>query len=321
MNSRNSGYVGVLFATFLALIWMIWSGLTVMLPDNTDQGCACKNLFHVIGHRGLSSKAPENTLSAFRLAAESTGYFELDIMMTVDDQLALMHDDYVDRTTDGHGQACRMTLAELQNLDAGQWFSEKYGGEHVPTLDETFKLIGNQSRYLINIKKRVNCGSLPVMVKKISQEIAKFGLQKKVAFSIEDKEAIQLVKSILPESTVLATINVLYTLAPLSSMWSFVEESGADGVNAHFLMPLLKNTMMKEANMRRKRVFIYTVDSMYVSKWLECLGVDAIISNSPQKILTVSKCPVTGAYDRRHQYDSQEKSRRSWYFDFGSWYL
>ena len=72
MSTRhiNSGYVGVLFATFLALIWMIWSGLTVMLPDNTDEGCNCQPVFHVIGHRGLSVKAPENTLPAFELAAE-----------------------------------------------------------------------------------------------------------------------------------------------------------------------------------------------------------------------------------------------------------
>jgi len=276
----------------------------VMLPDNADQGCACKNTFNVIGHRGLSAKAPENTLPAFQLAAESTGYFELDVMMTMDDHLAVMHDDYVDRTTDGHGQACRMTLAELQNLDAGQWFSDKYRGTHVPTLGETFSMIGNRSRYLISLKKRVNCGDRSsVLIQQLTNAIAAHGLQKKVMFSVEDKQTIQLVKKALPESLVLANINVLYTLAPLSSMWGFVEASGADGVNAHFLMPLLKNTMMNEANDRRKKVFIYTVDSMYVSKWLECLGVDAIISNSPEKILRVSRCPVSGAYDRRGHQD------------------
>lgn len=313
MHSRNSGYVGVLFATFLALIWMIWSGLTVMLPDNTDQGCACKNTFNVIGHRGLSAKAPENTIPAFQLAAESTGFFELDVMMTVDDQLAIMHDDYVDRTTDGHGQACRMTLAELQNLDAGQWFSGKYRGVHVPTLAETFSVIGNRSRYLISLRKRVNCGDrMAVLIPQIAKTIATFGLQKKVIFSIEDKLTIQLVKKALPESLVLANINVLYTLAPLSSMWSFVEASGADGVNAHFLMPLLKNTMMNEASDRHKKVFIYTVDSMYVSKWLECLGVDAIISNSPEKLLRVSRCPVTGASVRRGHPDGDVDYRLSY---------
>lgn len=299
MNSRNSGYVGVLFATFLALIWMIWSGLTVMLPDNTEEGCACQDIFHVIGHRGLSAKAPENTIPAFRLAAETTGYFELDLMMTADDRLAILHDDYVDRTTDGHGQACRMTLADLQNLDAGQWFSRKYVGVHVPTLDETFRSIGNSSRYLINIKKRENCGMMDTMIERMAALITMYGLQKKVAFSIDDKKLIKSVKNKMPGSMVLASINVLYTLAPLSSMWEFVEQSGADGVSAHFLMPLLKNTMMNEARERDKKVFIYTVDSMYVSKWLECLGVDAIASNSPEKILEVSKCPITGAYDRR----------------------
>lgn len=290
----NSGYVGVLFATFLALIWMIWSGLTVMIPDNSGDVCNCQPVFHVIGHRGLSVKAPENTLPAFELAAEETGYLELDIASTSDNKLVALHDEYVDRTTDGHGAVCRMTLAELQDLDAGEWFNKKYAnmGVHVPTLHEVFASLGNRSRYLIEIRKREDCTTAAKVVEEMARTVNTFGIGDKVAFSVDDTLTIQLLKKALPQAMVLASVNVLYTLAPLSSMWDFVEASNADGVNAHFLMPLLKSTMVAEAHERKKKVFIYTVDSMYVSKWLECLGVDAIISNNPENLLTVSRCPI-----------------------------
>jgi glycerophosphoryl diester phosphodiesterase len=102
----------------------------------------------------------------------------------------------------------------------------------------------------------------------------------------------------MPGATVLAKVNVLYTIVPLSAMWKVVEDSGADGVAAHFLMTLLHNTMIETARQMGKKVFIYTVDSMYVSKWLECLGVDAIVSNNPEKIVSGAECPITGAYGR-----------------------
>jgi len=280
-----------------------------MLPDATDNGCACQDIFHVIGHRGASLAAPENTLPAFKQAAEVTGFVTLDLMMTIDDRLAIMHDDYVDRTTDGHGAACRMTLAELQSLDAGSWFSKAYLNLRVPTLSEVFTSLGNSSRYLIDIKKRTGCQPMARIATKAASIVNSLGLQRKVVFSIDDEATIKLVKSLLPGVPVLASINVLYTLAPLNSMWKFVDRSDADGVRAHFLMPLLKNTMINEARTRGKKVFIYTVDSMYVSKWLECLGVDGIISNAPEKITMVSKCPVTGA----RSLTSTRRHREEWH--------
>jgi len=295
MNSRNSGYVGVLFASFLALLWMIWSGLTVMLPDNADEGCSCPKRFFVIGARGMSEMAPENTLPAFELAAETTGYLQLDLAMTKDKQLITFYDEYVDRTTNGHGVVCLMSLKEIQALDAGEWFGKKYIGVKVPTLSQMFAALGNRSRYLINIRSHESCLDREQLVFSAVRIIKQFGLQPKVVFAVEEKNTAHDLKKLLPSSMVLANINVLYTLAPLTTMWEFVEACGADGVAAHYLMPLLKSTLLSEAHERKQKVFIHTVDSMYVSRWLECLGVDAIISNSPDKLLQVSKCPITGA--------------------------
>jgi len=90
-------------------------------------------------HRGHRAGAPENTLAAFRLARELGGEgitCETDLALTKDGQLMLIHDEMVDRTTDGHGLVQNMTMEELKALDAGSWFSPEFKGERIPTLRE-----------------------------------------------------------------------------------------------------------------------------------------------------------------------------------------
>jgi glycerophosphoryl diester phosphodiesterase len=91
----------------------------------------------VCGHRGHSVAAPENTLPALRAAAEAGGTScEIDVMLTRDGELVLLHDELLDRTTDGKGPLAQVTLAELRRLDAGSWFGGAFAGTPVPTLAE-----------------------------------------------------------------------------------------------------------------------------------------------------------------------------------------
>jgi len=95
----------------------------------------------VIAHRGASEQAPENTLAAFRRAAElGADWFELDCTLARDGALVVIHDDSLERTTDGAGPVAARTLAELQALDAGAWKHERYRGERIPTLSEALDL-------------------------------------------------------------------------------------------------------------------------------------------------------------------------------------
>ena len=90
--------------------------------------------FLVIAHRGASSYAPENTFAAFDLALRmGVGHLELDVHFTSDGHIVVIHDDTVDRTTNGHGPVTAHTLAELRALDAGAWFGEEFSGERIPT--------------------------------------------------------------------------------------------------------------------------------------------------------------------------------------------
>ncbi len=104
-----------------------------------------------LGHRGASAYAPENTLAAFNLAFQmGADGIELDVTLSRDGIPVVIHDDTVDRTTNGHGLIRQMTLAQIKQLDAGSWFSPKYWDEEIPTLAQVLELVG--TRGIINIE-------------------------------------------------------------------------------------------------------------------------------------------------------------------------
>lgn len=96
----------------------------------------------IFAHRGSSGTHPENTLPAFAQAvrAKADG-IELDVQMTKDGQLVIIHDDTVDRTTDGRGRVCEKNFAELRKLNAGSWFDPSYTSTKIPTLKEVLDLL------------------------------------------------------------------------------------------------------------------------------------------------------------------------------------
>lgn len=95
----------------------------------------------VIGHRGAAATAPENTLAGIRQASELGAlWIEFDVKLTRDGHAILMHDERLERTTDGAGRVAETTLAEVKRLDAGSWFGPAFRGEPVPTFEEALGL-------------------------------------------------------------------------------------------------------------------------------------------------------------------------------------
>jgi glycerophosphoryl diester phosphodiesterase len=116
--------------------------------------------FHIIAHRGASGYAPENTMAAFeRAVAMGATEVETDVSFTRDGHLLLLHDDTLDRTTNGSGRPEDFTLAELKRLDAGSWRDERlswdrdYAGEPLITLDELLDRFGGTLTYHVELKK------------------------------------------------------------------------------------------------------------------------------------------------------------------------
>jgi glycerophosphoryl diester phosphodiesterase len=113
-----------------------------------------KRKIALIAHRGAADSAPENTLAAIAKALEGPADFiEIDIHQTRDQQVVVMHDATVDRTTNGQGHIADLTLAELRQLDAGSWYDARYRQEKVPTLAEVLQLVKGKKKLLIEIKK------------------------------------------------------------------------------------------------------------------------------------------------------------------------
>lgn len=105
----------------------------------------------IVAHRGLLQHAPENTLANFRACLELRLGFEFDVQRTKDGHLVCIHDDTVDRTTNGTGKVAALTLAEIRKLDAGSWFDPKFAGEKMPTVEEVLKLVAKYSQHNILI--------------------------------------------------------------------------------------------------------------------------------------------------------------------------
>jgi glycerophosphoryl diester phosphodiesterase len=95
---------------------------------------------HVCGHRGHSAGAPENTIAALEAAAQhGATVCEIDVVLTKDQEIVLLHDESLDRTTDGHGWVGNLQAAEVMRLDAGGWFSPAFAGTPVPTLRQALE--------------------------------------------------------------------------------------------------------------------------------------------------------------------------------------
>jgi glycerophosphoryl diester phosphodiesterase len=108
----------------------------------------------IMGHRGSPADEPENTLASFRRAlAVGVAAVELDVQLTRDGRLAVIHDDTLDRTTNGRGPVQDLTLAELKKLDAGR-------GEPVPSLEEVFDLVQGKAHLVVELKQPVAAGAL-----------------------------------------------------------------------------------------------------------------------------------------------------------------
>jgi len=133
----------------------------------------------ILAHRGACHTAPENTMAAFRLAAEiGADGIELDVQLCKDDEVVVIHNPRVDETTDGNGGVKDLTLAELQELDAGSWFATEFAGERIPTLAQVLHELG--PRLVLNIELKT--GSL------LSQ-----GLEAEVVRLVEDTNLVHQV--------------------------------------------------------------------------------------------------------------------------------
>jgi glycerophosphoryl diester phosphodiesterase len=147
----------------------------------------------VIGHRGAAALAPENTWTGFDLALElGVDAIETDVRATRDGVLVLLHDERLDRTTDGHGPVQQMTWAAVRQLDAGAWFDARYAGQRVPGLKATLARYGQRTHLVLEIKREGVEAATLTMVRSA-------GLLERVTFTSFSFPIAAWLKSTCPE--------------------------------------------------------------------------------------------------------------------------
>ncbi len=232
----------------------------------------------IMAHRGAMASAPMNTMAAFELALEQgADGIELDVQRSSDGHAVILHDFSVDATTDGSGPVAGKSLSELQELDAGSWFSSDYAGEGIPTLDQVFASLGDRTLFNVEIKSgREGSGKVE---ERVAACVRRFSVQNRVIVSSFDPTVLLNFRLLMPR----VMIGFLYD----------------SELPAAYLIPLRKlshearhprHDMVDEVYMRWARENDYYVNTWTVNEpgravELRRLGVNAIISNDPKMMI------------------------------------
>lgn len=139
-----------------------------------------KNRPYYIAHRGLESIAPENTLVSFILAIEKgADGVELDVQLTKDNQVVVIHDITIDRTTNGTGKVKDKTLAQLKQLDAGSWFGSKFSKVKIPSLEEVLRMFHGKENVILIIELK-NSGLFSKLPRKVVGLINYYNMERQI---------------------------------------------------------------------------------------------------------------------------------------------
>lgn len=231
----------------------------------------------IFAHRGASGNYPENTIIAFKEAARLPVYgVEFDVHMTADGELVVIHDESIDRTSDGTGFVKDMSFAELRKYDFGSWFSSEFQGETIPTLSEVLDVF-HSTDHKLNIELKSDIFPYEGMVVKVLDLLAEKQLESRVIISSFDHAAIQSVKQLNPKiETAALFMEVL--VHPLD----YLKKIPADAL--HVLFPAAIRPTMAEVINSGMPVRTFTVNDEKYAWLLKQAGVKAIFTDYPEKM-------------------------------------
>ncbi len=221
----------------------------------------------IIAHRGASADAPENTMAAFQLAMDQNADgIELDVMLTKDQELVVIHDDAVDRTTNGTGSVRQMTLEQLRSLDAGE-------GQTIPTLAEVLERFGG--KLLINIELKNYATIFDSLPLKVADLLEHYNAVDSVIVSSFNPFNLPRIKRRLPEVKLGLLTDKNKARHWLWRLFKF------DALHPYYSD--VDQVLVAAVHARNRQVNVWTVDAPAEIRRLAALNVDAIITNRPQQ--------------------------------------
>lgn len=236
----------------------------------------------LLGHRGAAAEAPANTLPAFRRAMEAGAHgVELDVHLSRDGQVVVIHDETVDSVTGISGRVGEMTLAEIQQLDAGSYFGAEFAGAHIPTLDEALDAVGREG--IVNIELKGTSVASDGLEREVVRVVHARGMSERVILSSFNPLRLwrlRLLDPRLPRGMLHGPGTPVF----VRELW-FLPMVQPDALHPHYSM--VNAAYMKRAHQWGVRVNVWTVDDPAQASRLVNLGVDAIITNDPARLRKV----------------------------------
>ena len=207
----------------------------------------------LFAHRGYSAKYPENTMVAFRAAMNyAVDGIELDVHMTKDGHLVVIHDEKVNRTTNGKGYVKDLTIEQIKELDAGSKFNPLFKGEKIPLLEEVIQLI-EPTNLKLNIELKSDVFPYYGMDMEVLKLVEKYGMQHRTIISSFDHETLKRIAEVAPH-IVTAPLFSNIVVEP----WAYAKAIEADAIHisGYFMM---RQTAM-DALKQGAKVRVYTIN-------------------------------------------------------------
>ncbi len=231
-----------------------------------------------LAHRGANTEAPENTMAAFRKAVEvgATG-LEFDVQLSKDGAVVVIHDEKLERTTNGSGLVKDYTLEELQRLDAGTWFGEEFAGEKMPTLDQVLDEFAS-TELIFNIELKSGIVLYPGLEEKVIEAVKCRNLTDRVVLSSFNHYSLVTCRELNTE----IRTGMLY-VAGLYEPWEYALKLGCYSVHPlfnHLQHPELVSGF-REHNLA---IYAWTVNEPVYMELMVAGGIDAIITDRPQDL-------------------------------------
>jgi glycerophosphoryl diester phosphodiesterase len=241
---------------------------------------------YIIAHRGVPSKAPENTLASFQKSLEVSGVsmIELDVRLTKDEEVIVLHDRTLQRTSVGNGPARDYALAEIKRFDAGSWFHPQFSQERVPTLAEVLQLVKNRLWVDVEIKSDwLHREPSGLLEERVLQVVTSCGMMDQVMFSSFDHRVLATLKQLHPQVVTGVLYNFYVDFVRMPS--SLAQHVGA----SIFVCAKheLSRRMLDDAHAHGIAVYVYTLNSIEDAQKMVAYGVDGIMSNNVDEIIDV----------------------------------
>lgn len=228
----------------------------------------------VWGHRGASGYAPENTLPAFELALEQgADGFELDVQLTRDDAVVCIHDETLERTTNGAGWVADHSLEQLQALDASMG-NDRFFGARIPTLDQVFELVQGTDA-VVNVELKNDRMRYAGLEERVLEIVEAQGVAGQVVLSSFNHYSLKRLQAVtdLP-------LGALYS-DTLYRPWRYVTRLGVQAI--HPVHRAVGAKLVARSHAAGLRVHTWTVDEPDDLRRMISLGVDAVITNYPDR--------------------------------------